>query len=171
MDDPLVGLTIWQSAQQSKKGGVLVTRNELGVGAGERTQLLNGMGGGNCSASKGVEARSGGRSKRKAVGGETRNLGNAGFRHNSGEDDDEEEECELTESSLLCREGGGRKTPPNVSSGDHFQCSSPVPRPQNFWLMRLFESKLFNMSIAIGYFFKSKEADVQAYLGNKLHVS
>ena len=167
MDDPLVGLTIWQSAQQGKKGGMLVTRNELGVGAAERTQLLNSMGGGNCSASKGVEARSGGRSRREVAGGETRNLGNAGFGDNSGEEDDEE----LTESSLLRREGGGRKTPPNVSLGDHFQCSSPVPRPQNFWLMRLFESKLFNMSIAIGYFFKSKEADVQAYLGNKLYVS
>ena len=166
MDDPLVGLTIWQSAQASKKGGVLVTRNELGVGAVERTQILNSKGGG---GSKGVEARRGGRgTKRETAGeGEAWNLGND---ENRGEDE-EEEECELTESSVLCREGGGRNTPPNASPGDHVQFSSPVPRPQNFWLRRLFESKLFDMSIAIGYFFKSKEADVQAYLGNKLYVS
>ena len=49
--------------------------------------------------------------------------------------------------------------------------NSPVPQPQNFWLMRLFQSKLFDMSIAIGYLFNSKDSDVQAYLGNKLFVS
>ena len=49
--------------------------------------------------------------------------------------------------------------------------NSPVPQPQNYWLMRLFQSKLFDMSIAIGYLFNSKDSDVQAYLGNKLFVS
>lgn len=50
--------------------------------------------------------------------------------------------------------------------------NSPAPPPpQNYWLMRLFQSNLFDMSIAIGYLFNSKEADVQAYLGNKLFVS
>lgn len=38
-------------------------------------------------------------------------------------------------------------------------------------LLRLFESKLFDMSLAISYLFKSKETGVQAYLGNKLFVS
>ena len=49
--------------------------------------------------------------------------------------------------------------------------NSPVPQPQNYWLMRLFQSKLFDMSIAIGYLFNTKDSDVQAYLGNKLFVS
>ena len=39
------------------------------------------------------------------------------------------------------------------------------------WLMRLFQSKLFDMSIAIHYLFNSKEPGVQSYLGNKLFVS
>jgi len=33
------------------------------------------------------------------------------------------------------------------------------------WLLRLFESKLFDMSIAIQYLFNSKESGVQAYIG------
>ena len=45
-----------------------------------------------------------------------------------------------------------------------------LPNPQ-CWLMRLFQSKLFDMSIAIHYLFNSKEPAVQIYLGNKLFVS
>ncbi|XP_046990426.1 phosphatidylinositol 4-kinase beta isoform X1 [Schistocerca americana] len=36
------------------------------------------------------------------------------------------------------------------------------------FLLRLFESKLFDMSMAITYLFKSKEPGVQSYLGNKI---
>ena len=46
-----------------------------------------------------------------------------------------------------------------------------LPQPENCWLMRLFESTLFDMSIAIGYLFNSKEPGVQKYLGNRLFVS
>ena len=46
-----------------------------------------------------------------------------------------------------------------------------LPQPQDCWLMRLFESTLFDMSIAIGYLFNSKEPGVQRYLGNRLFVS
>ena len=46
-----------------------------------------------------------------------------------------------------------------------------LPQPQDCWLMRLFESTLFDMSIAIGYLFNSKEPGVQKYLGNRLFVS
>lgn len=45
------------------------------------------------------------------------------------------------------------------------------PQPDNFWLMRLFQSSLFNMSIAIGYLFNSKDPTVQSYLGSRLFVS
>ncbi len=44
-------------------------------------------------------------------------------------------------------------------------------QPRNYWLMRLFQSNLFDMSIAIGYLFNSKDYDVQSYLGNRLLVS
>lgn len=39
------------------------------------------------------------------------------------------------------------------------------PTPRQSWLLRLFESKLFDMSIAISYLFNSKEPGVQTYIG------
>ncbi|XP_030043234.1 phosphatidylinositol 4-kinase beta isoform X1 [Microcaecilia unicolor] len=36
------------------------------------------------------------------------------------------------------------------------------------WLLRLFESKLFEISMAISYLYNSKEPGVQAYIGNRL---
>ncbi|KAK2555371.1 Phosphatidylinositol 4-kinase beta [Acropora cervicornis] len=50
-----------------------------------------------------------------------------------------------------------------VASGD-----DSLPPPKSSWLLRLFESKLFDMSIAIAYLFNSKEPGVLTYLGNKL---
>lgn len=45
-------------------------------------------------------------------------------------------------------------------------------RPNNSakqsWLLRLFESKLFDISMAISYLYNSKEPGVQAYIGNRL---
>jgi len=49
--------------------------------------------------------------------------------------------------------------------------NAELPQPENCWLMRLFESTLFDMSIAIGYLFNTKEPAVQKYLGNRLFVS
>lgn len=40
-----------------------------------------------------------------------------------------------------------------------------IPPPKESWLLRLFESKMFDMSIAIMYIFNSKEPGVQTYLG------
>lgn len=49
------------------------------------------------------------------------------------------------------------------------------PRPidvssnqQSSWLLRLFESKLFDVSMAISYLYSSKEPGVQTYIGNRL---
>uniref|UniRef100_T1L3I5 PIK helical domain-containing protein n=1 Tax=Tetranychus urticae TaxID=32264 RepID=T1L3I5_TETUR len=36
------------------------------------------------------------------------------------------------------------------------------------WLLRLFQSRLFEMSLAINYLFKSKEPGVLSYIGNRL---
>ena len=63
-----------------------------------------------------------------------------------------------------------------VSSQIHTppKCKPPLPngksktRPgsgKQSWLLRLFESKMFDMSIAISYLFNSKEPGVQTYLG------
>ncbi|XP_066268152.1 phosphatidylinositol 4-kinase beta-like [Branchiostoma lanceolatum] len=43
-----------------------------------------------------------------------------------------------------------------------------MPPPKQSWLLRLFESKMFDMSIAISYLYNSKEPGVQAYIGNKM---
>ena len=181
MDDPLVGITIWQSAQLSKK---IRARQDLlkEVLGGEGGSLANGWaagsGGRETEATSGVSGRRNERARGggadRETGGESacsspRTLGGAGgreTRENGEVGEPGEEEEELTERTLLSREGG-------QSSKGHAQTSHGLQetQPQNFWLMRLFESKLFDMSIAIGYFLSSKEADVQAYLGNKLFVS
>lgn len=46
--------------------------------------------------------------------------------------------------------------------------SRPGSGKQTSWLLRLFESKMFDMSIAISYLFNSKEPGVQSYLANKM---
>lgn len=42
------------------------------------------------------------------------------------------------------------------------------PSSKQSWLLRLFQSKLFDVSMAISYLYKSKEPGVQAYIGNRL---
>lgn len=46
-------------------------------------------------------------------------------------------------------------------------CAAETSKNKDF-LLRLFESKLFDMSMAISYLFNSKEPGVQTYLANKL---
>ena len=45
------------------------------------------------------------------------------------------------------------------------------PPAKESWLLRFFESKLFDMSIAIQYLYNSKEPGVQTYLGKLLRIS
>jgi len=58
-----------------------------------------------------------------------------------------------------------------VSSSQHrddvtcHSSSVSVTNNRQSWLLRLFESKLFDMSIAIQYLFNSKESGVQTYIG------
>lgn len=52
-----------------------------------------------------------------------------------------------------------RRTRERTKSG----CKAPPPKQS--WLLRLFESKLFDMAIAIQYLFNSKEPGVQTYIG------
>ncbi len=58
-----------------------------------------------------------------------------------------------------------------ILNGIREKRSSASQKSSSCLLLRLFESKLFDMSIAMSYLFKSKESGVQAYLGNKLFVS
>lgn len=45
------------------------------------------------------------------------------------------------------------------------------PKSSKGCLLRLFESQVFDMSMAISYLFNSKEPGVQSYLGKKMHIS
>merc|ERR1719220_1160641 len=45
---------------------------------------------------------------------------------------------------------------------------SPAVLPKQSWLLRLFESTLFDPSMAMTYLFNSKEPGVLEYIGNKL---
>lgn len=50
-----------------------------------------------------------------------------------------------------------------------FSKSPKAPELKNqSWLLRWFESKLFDMSYAIIYLFNSKESGVQTYIGNRI---
>ncbi|KAL6448919.1 hypothetical protein ACFW04_000577 [Cataglyphis niger] len=48
------------------------------------------------------------------------------------------------------------------------QQETKQPKPSEGCLLRLFESQIFDMSMAISYLFNSKEPGVQSYLGNKM---
>ncbi|XP_049607705.1 phosphatidylinositol 4-kinase beta isoform X2 [Syngnathus scovelli] len=47
-------------------------------------------------------------------------------------------------------------------------CDLSPASDRSSWLLRLFQSKLFDASMAVAYLFKSKEPGVQAYIGNRL---
>ncbi|KAM6935996.1 phosphatidylinositol 4-kinase beta isoform 4-T4 [Lycodopsis pacificus] len=55
--------------------------------------------------------------------------------------------------------------PGSVKSARRRQRHNPSKQS---WLLRLFESKLFDVSMAISYLHSSKEPGVQAYIGNRL---
>ena len=74
------------------------------------------------------------------------------------EEQQEEEEDQTTCSPLSQQEVVITPSPSSSSSSSSKQS----------WLLRLFESKLFDVSMAISYLYKSKEPGVQAYLGNRL---
>ena len=94
-----------------------------------------------------------------------------GTSHNDGQDDS-------PVTSTSANEEGTHDVPKcngvkeNILNGIKEKSSSrPLRNNSSCLLLRLFESKLFDMSIAMSYLFKSKESGVQAYLGNKLFVS
>lgn len=69
------------------------------------------------------------------------------------------------------------ESPASSAPSPASSCSVRRPKPrfvdvsssqQSSWLLRLFESKLFDVSMAISYLFSSKEPGVQSYIGNRL---
>ena len=190
MDDPLVGLTFWQRDNRPNGPGrplrvqdfLFTNQQDSVVEDSNKVEEERER-----EKAKGRERQPQQRTSGEHSGGPSKRAGSkrASKRGGLGGGDldncfpclpviesETEREKELGESSELDSHGSGRNTPDSGAMlMDSYLLNSPVPQPQNFWLMRLFQSKLFDMSIAIGYLFNSKEADVQAYLGNKLFVS
>lgn len=59
-------------------------------------------------------------------------------------------------------------SPPLHSTSAKIPINSKEASSHNSWLLRFFESKHFDMSIAISYLFNTKEPGVQTYLCNRL---
>ncbi|RUS84535.1 hypothetical protein EGW08_007704, partial [Elysia chlorotica] len=60
------------------------------------------------------------------------------------------------------------KSPTGNSPSGSRHVTKGRPAPKQSWLLRLFESKMFDMSIAIQYLYNSKEPGVQTYIGNRM---
>ncbi|XP_070840614.1 phosphatidylinositol 4-kinase beta-like [Chaetodon trifascialis] len=85
--------------------------------------------------------------------------------------EEDEEEEEGTSAKDGEKQGGTSKQDPRPSAwpdSSLLPSSSSSSSSKQSWLLRLFESKLFDVSMAISYLYKSKEPGVQAYIGNRL---
>lgn len=80
---------------------------------------------------------------------------------------EEEEDEKWKRESEERRSNSSENIPADITS----LSTSPLPQLQSYWLLRLFESNLFTMHIAIQYLYKERDKDVQIYLGKKLFVS
>lgn len=60
------------------------------------------------------------------------------------------------------------RRPSNEDASANSNCNDEQCRPRESWLLRLFESTLFDMSMAITYLYKSKETGVLSYIGNRM---
>lgn len=60
------------------------------------------------------------------------------------------------------------QTSPTQASPTQAPPLQAPPSARQSWLLRLFESRLFDVSMAVSYLYKSKDPGVQAYIGNRL---
>ena len=81
--------------------------------------------------------------------------------------EEEEKDEKWKRESEERRSNSSENIPADITS----LSTSPLPQLQSYWLLRLFESNLFTMHIAIQYLYKERDKDVQIYLGKKLFVS
>ncbi|CAL8365879.1 unnamed protein product [Arctogadus glacialis] len=80
------------------------------------------------------------------------------------EESEEQQQQEEEEDQTTC----SPSSPQEVVVTPSPSSSSSSSSSKQSLLLRLFESKLFDVSMAISYMYKSKEPGVQAYLGNRL---
>ncbi|KAI5756009.1 hypothetical protein M8J77_021365 [Diaphorina citri] len=68
----------------------------------------------------------------------------------------------------ICSKENSQENDSSFSSTPNISSESLQSLPGKSFLLRLFECKLFDMSMALTYLFNSKEPGVQSYIGNKL---
>lgn len=84
---------------------------------------------------------------------------------------DREVELKLRQTKEIGRAKGEEHTDSNNEKEvPPLSSQSPEPLLENYWLLRLFESNLFTMHIAVQYLFRERDPNVQKYLGKKLTV-
>ena len=163
MDDPLIGLTIYDNTQ---------TR----IAPEPSASTENGSYGGDTGADKvGFTAK---RQQKKLwkVGVDDDNK--ECFPCLPGISEDQQNDCvksadpsfPLSESSISTDAGADQSHSKEEKTKSE-QCNQSLVHPKNYWLMRLFQSNLFTMSIGISYLFNSKDPEVLSYLGGRLYVS
>lgn len=174
MDDPLVSLTIYES-KLNKSKNTTVVRQKIPPSTTSSTSKKNQP----SKASEKSKGPSNKSNRTRKIGGVAQSIHRSEEKPSGecfpclpGIEDDKEMSLSSDSSDVASPThiADDRVSQDASSSGGPLNSPLPPP-PQDFWLMRLFQSNLFNMSIAIGYLFNSKEEDVQAYLGNKLFVS
>lgn len=170
MDDPLIGLTIYDTT----KGHVdVASKNSIADGlvdSGSRTNFEDESGKMKLEANRASGSRLEHASEDcfPCLPSIPDDLGKERTKRSKGS-----ESSQLANSDCVKVDTNGLNlntemdTDPESKSPTNY----PVSQPRNFWLMRLFQSNLFDMSIAIGYLFNSKDHDVQSYLGSRLFVS
>ena len=166
MDDPFVALSLWQSQENSK------SENYFDEDVEKPDHKSS------CTKSHRGEDRS---LDKKSTGNCKSNSPSSGncFPCLSGLELDSTQANRRTEKGIsppvnLVSNGIDSRTHDPVAE-DMRDCSdilgaSPLPQLDSFLLLRLFESNLFTMDIALQYLFTEKETTVREYLGKKLFV-
>jgi len=155
MDDPLIGLTFYNNSQ-------------TGAGPDRSPSTENG--------SYGANGEDGG-----IVNCQSKELWKVGVDDGSKDcfpclpgisEDQQNDNFKAANGSLPV--SNEKEADPSHSKEDKTQSelnNQTLSHPKNFWLMRLFQSNLFTMSIGISYLFNSKDPEVLSYLGGRLYVS
>lgn len=168
MDDPIVALSLWSSSSNQPPNN----SNSKATGAGNNTSSEKEM----------KENKSNATHKSKSNGSSSGDCfpclptldipDSSRTVHNSSN----------TKQSDELQSPSNETPPPYLQSGvidktvgdktTNYEASSPQSSPQlSNSLVRLFESNMFTMELALQYLYSEKDSNVQEYLGKKLIVS
>lgn len=163
MDDPFVALSLWQSQGNSKSEN----DGDEDVEKPDHKSSCRKSPRGEESMDRSLDKKSTGNSKSNSP-----SSGNC-FPCLSGLEVDSTQANRRTEKGIsppvnLVSNGIDNRAHQSVAE-DTIDCSdilgaSPLPQLDSFWLLRLFESNLFTMDIALQYLFTEKESAVREYL-------